>query len=61
MQFNSEDFGAATSDFDPIQCGYGKLIWPDSSTFEGYWINGFPCGIGVFRSSNGELFEGFWQ
>ena len=27
-------------DYNYTKCGYGKLIWPDGSTFEGYWING---------------------
>lgn len=44
-----------------MKCGYGKLIWPDESTFEGYWINGQACGVGVFRSQEGDIFEGFWQ
>ena len=27
-------------DYEYSKCGYGKLIWPDGSSFEGYWING---------------------
>jgi len=49
------------SEVEFVKCGYGKLIWPDGSTFEGYWINGQACGVGVFRANNTELFEGFWQ
>ena len=37
------------------------LIWPDGSSFEGYWINGQACGIGVFRTPTDEVFDGFWQ
>ena len=50
-----------TLDHDMKECGYGKLIWPDNSTFEGYWINGQAIGIGVFRSLDNEIFEGIWQ
>ena len=46
---------------DNKECGYGKLIWPDNSTFEGYWINGQAIGIGVFRSTSNDVFEGVWQ
>ena len=48
-------------DYEYNKCGYGKLIWPDGSTFEGYWINGQACGVGVFRAPSDEVFEGFWQ
>ena len=27
-------------DYEYTKCGYGKLICPDGSSFEGYWING---------------------
>ena len=27
-------------DYEYVKCGYGKLLWPDGCTFEGYWING---------------------
>lgn len=45
-----------------VKCGYGKLIWPDDSTFEGYWINNEPSGVGVFRAPGPghEIYEGFW-
>ena len=36
-----------------------KLVWPDESNFEGYWINNEPCGVGVFRSGS-LVYEGFW-
>ena len=50
-------------DYEFNKCGYGKLIWPDGSTFEGYWINGQACGVGVYRAPepNSEQYEGFWQ
>ena len=37
-------------DYDYTKCGYGKIIWPDGSQFEGYWINGQACGLGVYRA-----------
>lgn len=50
-------------DYEYIKCGYGKLIWPDGSTLEGYWINGQACGVGVFRAPepSTEYFHGIWQ
>ena len=46
-----------------VRCGYGKLIWPDGSSFEGYWLNGQSCGLGVFRTQehSSEVYEGYWQ
>ena len=46
-------------DYEYVKCGYGKLVWPDESNFEGYWINNEPCGVGVFRSGS-LVYEGFW-
>ena len=50
-------------DYEYAKCGYGKLIWPDGSTFEGYWINGQACGVGVYRAPapSTDVYEGFWQ
>ena len=58
-----KDSNQSYADFEYTKCGYGKLIWPDGSSFEGYWINGQACGLGVFRASaaSEELYEGFWQ
>ena len=55
--------GGDNVDYELKQCGYGKLIWPDESTFEGYWINGQACGIGVFCGppDKRQVFEGYWQ
>ena len=33
-----------------IKCGYGKMIWPDGSVFEGHWFDDKAFGIGVFRA-----------
>lgn len=57
---NSDD----VVDYEYVKCGYGKMVWPDGSTFEGYWINGQACSVGVFRApepQEGEVYEGFWQ
>ena len=49
-------------DYEYAKCGYGKLNWPDGSSFEGYWINGQACGLGVFRAPMAEeVYQGFWQ
>jgi len=39
------------------------MVWPDNSSFEGYWINGQAVGVGVFRApeSQGAKYEGYWQ
>ena len=58
---NPTDYDDQYNEQDIKECGYGKLIWPDSSTFEGYWINGQAIGIGVFRSTTNDVFEGVWQ
>ena len=42
-------------------CGYGKMTWHDESSLEGFWINGQPVGIGVFKPAlSHTLFEGYW-
>ena len=58
-----KDSNQSYTDFEYTKCGYGKLVWPDGSSFEGYWINGQACGLGVFRASIAaeEIYEGFWQ
>ena len=50
-------------DYEYAKCGYGKMIWPDQSSFEGYWIDGQACGLGIFRAPGigDEVYEGFWQ
>ena len=55
--------GDPVVDYEYVKCGYGKLIWPDGSTLEGYWINGQACGVGVFRAPepSTEYFHGIWQ
>lgn len=61
MRSGIDTVNSSQLESDVVKCGYGKLIWPDESTFEGYWINGQAIGVGVFRTAEGELFEGFWQ
>ena len=62
-RFRAQQGNDSVIDYEYAKCGYGKLIWPDGSTFEGYWINGQACGLGVFRapSNEEEVYEGFWQ
>ena len=50
-------------DYEYVKCGYGKMVWPDGSSFEGYWINGQPLSVGVFRAPEPlcETYQGFWQ
>ena len=39
------------------------MIWPDESSFEGYWVNNVPVGVGIFRASGlpyETAYEGFW-
>ena len=49
-------------DYELVRCGYGTLVWPDDSNFEGYWIDGQAIGMGVFRAPRPgcETYEGFW-
>ena len=62
-QFREQQGNDSVVDYEFKKCGYGKLIWPDGSTFEGYWIDGQACGVGVFRAPapSTEVYEGFWQ
>lgn len=39
-QVDDGDMNGSMMDYQYVKCGYGKLIWPDASTFEGFWING---------------------
>ena len=50
-------------DYEYIKCGYGRLVWPDGSNFEGYWLHGQACAMGVFRAPEpgSESYEGYWQ
>lgn len=45
---------------DFVFCGYGKLIWPDGSYFEGYWVNGKGHGFAFFKAATGEEYSGEW-
>jgi len=49
-------------DYEYVKCGYGKMLWPDESSFEGYWINNVPCGVGIFRAPapSHQAYQGFW-
>ena len=39
-QYRAQQGNDSVVDYEYSKCGYGKLIWPDGSSFEGYWING---------------------
>ena len=39
----------------------GTLTFPDGSTYEGEWVNGFMNGEGTFTWANGEQKKGIWQ
>ena len=63
-RFSGQQGNDSVIDYEYTKCGYGKMIWPDGSSFEGYWINGQACGLGVFRAPQAqaeEVYEGFWQ
>lgn len=62
-KYRAQQGNDSVVDYEYNKCGYGKLIWPDGSTFEGYWIDGQACGVGVFRAPapSTEVYEGFWQ
>jgi len=61
VNMNDGDNNSSIMDYEYVQCGFGKLMWPDGSSFEGFWVNGYPVGIGIFRATNDSIFEGFWQ
>jgi hypothetical protein len=39
----------------------GTLSFPDSSTYEGEWVNGFMNGKGTFTWANGKQITGIWK
>ena len=40
--------------------GVGTLFFPDGSTYEGEWANGFMNGQGTFTWSDGKQKTGTW-
>ena len=40
--------------------GFGTLSFPDGSTYEGQWVNGFMNGEGTFTWSDGKQKIGTW-
>ena len=63
LRQQGKDSNQLYTDSEYTKCGYGKLVWPDGSSFEGYFIEGEAFGLGVFRPSDAtnEIYEGFWQ
>ena len=41
--------------------GIGVLTFPDGSTYEGEWAEGFMNGKGTFTSSDGIQMSGTWK
>ena len=41
--------------------GIGILFFPDGSTYEGEWANGFMNGKGTFTWSDGKQKTGIWK
>ena len=41
-----------------IRQGRGKVVWPDGSTYEGYWANNKANGKGRLIHNNGNYYEG---
>ena len=44
-----------------VWSGLGILSFPDGSTYEGEWANGFMNGKGTFTWSDGKQKKGFWK
>ena len=40
--------------------GFGKAIYPNGNTYEGYFKQGKRQGTGVMTYSTGERYEGYW-
>ena len=40
-----------------LRCGYGRMIWPNGSTLDGYWMNDQPINFGVFRHMKDQKYE----
>jgi len=41
--------------------GFGKMIYPNSSVYCGYWRDGLKEGLGEFACINGETIMGRWE
>ena len=39
-QYRAQQGNDSVVGFEYTKCGYGKLLWPDGSQFDGFWING---------------------
>jgi hypothetical protein len=38
--------------------GFGKLEWPDGSTYQGIWANDKAEGLGILKQAGGDYYEG---
>ena len=41
--------------------GIGIFIWPDKKKYIGNYVNDMKSGFGIFYSTEGKRFEGFWK
>ncbi len=44
-----------------IRHGFGRQLWPDNSSYEGWWQYNKANGKGTFIYSNGDVYEGDWK
>ena len=44
-----------------IRHGYGVLVYPDGSSYNGYWENDKEHGEGSLKFSDQKLFSGLWK
>ena len=40
--------------------GKGRQVWPDGSTYEGYWLSDKANGCGRLIHSDGDVYHGGW-
>ena len=50
-----------TKQINRLCSGKGVLTFPDGSTYEGEWKNGFMNGEGTFTWSDGKQKSGIWE
>jgi len=43
-----------------IRDGYGVMVWPDGSKYEGAWSGNKANGYGKLAHADGDIYEGEW-